>query len=76
MAIIRPKRKRTVNRMFIGSIFSAYFIVLVLYIMNRQFWQVDMMHTSLQYIAVGLVALIAGVLIYKIYYQIKIGKNK
>lgn len=76
MAVIRPKRKRTVNRMFISSIFFAYFILLVLYIMNRQFWQIDMMHTTLQYVAVGLVGLIAGVLIYKIYYQIKMGKKR
>lgn len=76
MAIVRPKRKRTVNRIFISSIFTAYFILLVLYIVNREIWQVDMMHTSIQYIAIGLVGLIAGVLIYKIYYQIKKGRSK
>ena len=76
LAIVRPRRKRTVNRMFISSIFAAYFILLVLFIMNRQFWQVEMMHTTLQYIAIGLVGLIAGVLLYKIYYQIKMGRKK
>lgn len=76
MPIIRPKRKRTMNRALIDAIFIAYFVLLVVVILNRQYWQIALIGTTAQYIAIGLVVVIAAVLIVKIYRQISKGKSK
>ena len=70
MSIIRPKRKRTKNRLLIDSIFIAYFVLLVVYVINGQYWQMDMIGTIVEYTAFGLLLAIAGVIIYKIFEQI------
>lgn len=75
MSIIRPKRKRTKNRIFIDSIFIAYFILLVVYVLNGQYWQVDMVGTIVEYTAFGLLLVIAGIIIYKIIEQVRKGRS-
>lgn len=66
MSVIRPKRKYTRNRMFVDSIFISYFLLLVIYIMNQEFFGIDWIDVFVQWVAIGLVVVIAGVIVYKI----------
>ena len=75
MNVIRPKKKRTRNRLLIDSIFIAYFILLVIYVANRQYWQVDTIGTIVEYTAFGLLLVIVGVIIYKIIEQVRKGRD-